>query len=69
VAPKIQINSFDFHEFDKFTMMMIIGIGLCEPSIGSINGFHYNNYGGGSLYIFAQWNGTMSFVIYVSFHV
>jgi hypothetical protein len=66
VAPKNHINSFDFHEFGKFAVMMIIGIGLCKPNIGS---FHYNNYGHGPLYIFVQWNGTMSFVIYVSFHV
>jgi hypothetical protein len=69
VAPKNHINSFDFNKFDKFVVMMIIGIGLCEPSIRSINGFHYNNYGCGPFYIFVQLNETMSYVISMSFHV
>jgi hypothetical protein len=34
---------------ESFTVMMIIGISLCEPSMGYINGFHYNNYGHGPL--------------------
>jgi hypothetical protein len=63
MAPKNHINSFDFNKFGKFVVMMIIGIGSCEPSIESINGFHYNNYRYRPLYIFVQWNGTMSSVI------
>jgi hypothetical protein len=37
--------------------------------IGSISGHHFNNSRHGPLDIFVKWNGIMSFVIFMSFHV
>jgi hypothetical protein len=42
---------------------------MCSPSIGSLNGHHYNNFGHQPLDISIEWSGTHSFVIFVSFHV
>jgi hypothetical protein len=50
-------------------IMMIIGTNLCELGIGSISGHHYNNSKHRPLDIFVEWNGIMSFVIFMSFHV
>jgi hypothetical protein len=49
--------------------MMIIGTSLCELGKGSISGHHFNNSRHGPLDIFVEWNGIMSFVIFMSSHV
>lgn len=53
----------------EIPIMLIIGTNLCELGLGSISGHHYNNSRHRSLDIFVEWNGIMSFVIIMSFHV
>jgi hypothetical protein len=50
-------------------MTLMIEIDLAEPGIGSNSGHHYDNYGHCPIDIYVEWNGTMSFVIFVSFSV
>jgi hypothetical protein len=48
---------------------MIIETSLCEPSIKSCNGHHYNDFGHEPFNVYVEWNGTMFSVIFGSFHV
>jgi hypothetical protein len=50
-------------------MTMMIEIDSAELGIGSNNVHHYDNYGHCPIDIFVEWNGIMSFVIFVSFSV
>ncbi len=47
----------------------MIEIDSAELGIGSNNVHHYDNYGHCPIDIFVEWNGIMSFVIFVSFSV
>ncbi len=50
-------------------MTMMIEIDLVEPNIGSNSGHHYDYYEHCPIDISFEWNGTMSFVFFVSFTV
>jgi hypothetical protein len=48
---------------------MINRTGLGELVIGSSSDHRYDNCKCHPLYVFVEWNGTMSFVSFTSFHV
>ncbi len=48
---------------------MMIEIDLVEPSVGFNSGHHYDYHEHCPIDIFVEWNGTMSFVFFVSFSV